>query len=175
LGISRSIQLKFNINNKDFLIFPYCKDLEKLKFTLENRSGKRVIYTYPNILQRLLVNNCPFNSKVESGVYEIPCKQCPLSYYGETLKAMKERINEHRRAVRNGNENSAIFRHINEKDHQIDWINSKIVFSSNDRRLNQFVEAFFIQENPNCNLAAGFFSLDSNTKNFMKKFLRNQH
>ena len=38
-------------------------------------------------------------------VYEIPCKDCDAIYIGETKRQFKQRLQEHRRTVRNGDTN----------------------------------------------------------------------
>ena len=41
-------------------------------------------------------------------VYEVPCASCDHVYIGETGRGLKERVKEHRYAVRMGNMNNGI-------------------------------------------------------------------
>ena len=63
-------------------------------------------------------------------VYQIPCKDCTSSYIGESERALKTRLKEHRR---NSNQDSstpatsAVAEHMRETAHHIEWDQVKIL------------------------------------------------
>ena len=65
------------------------------------------------------------------GVYIIPCKYCDLIYIGQTGKSLEVRLNQHKDAVRLAHGNNAIFEHLREINHVINWRAAKLVFNSN--------------------------------------------
>ena len=100
-------------------------------------NGVRVVNPSSNTLRRNLVKNKPSKSGVIcdamcSGVYTIPCKNCSSSYYGETGRSFVTRLEEHKRAVRNGYSNYATFKHVAATGHDLDWAESRLIFKSND-------------------------------------------
>ena len=61
-------------------------------------------------------------------VYEIPCKDCDAIYIGETKRQFKQRLQEHRRAVRNGDTNkNETTDHSRTNDHEFLWDDKKII------------------------------------------------
>ena len=53
-----------------------------------------------------------------SVVYKINCHDCDASYVGETERALKTRMSEHRRAIA---------QHAREHDHHINWTSTCVV------------------------------------------------
>jgi hypothetical protein len=78
-------------------------------------------------------------------VYVIPCKGCPSRYVGQTGRNLDVRIREHKNCVRTANENSAVFRHIQNKDHEIDWTSAKFVYNQNSKKKRLIVESTLIK------------------------------
>ena len=70
-------------------------------------------------------------------VYQIPCLDCTGIYIGETGRAYKTRLAEHKRDLRpenlakvddnNFNKKTALVKHVITKDHRVDWDYSKIL------------------------------------------------
>ena len=61
-------------------------------------------------------------------IYEIPCKDCDAVYIGETKRKFKQRVQEHKRAVKNGDVNkNEIADHSWSNDHEFDWNGKKII------------------------------------------------
>ncbi|XP_057291948.1 uncharacterized protein LOC130614539 [Hydractinia symbiolongicarpus] len=61
-------------------------------------------------------------------VYEIPCKDCDAVYIGETKRKFKQRVQEHMRAVRNGDvKKNEIADHSWSRSHQFNWDEKKII------------------------------------------------
>ena len=76
-----------------------------------------------------------------------------MCYVGETLKSLAVRISQHKYCIRSGNLDSAVFRHITECNHRIDWNSPSFIFKSKDKNLLRFVEALRMNNQPNFNRA----------------------
>ena len=70
---------------------------------------------------------------------------------------MEKRKYEHRRDIRVGNDKSAIFCHVRDYQHEIDFDRAKIVFSSDDYLKRRVVESSLISTTKNMNLSQGHF------------------
>ena len=70
-------------------------------------------------------------------VYQILCRDCTGIYIGETGRAYKTRLAEHKRDLKpanlakvddnNFNKKTALVKHVITKDHRVDWHHSKIL------------------------------------------------
>ena len=70
-------------------------------------------------------------------VYQIPCRDCTGIYIGETGRAYKTRLAEHKKDLKpanlakvddnNFNKKTALVKHVIAKDHRVDWDHSKIL------------------------------------------------
>ena len=90
-----------------------------------------------------------------AGVYKIPCKGCDKAYYGQTGRSLQNRINEHKRSVRYGQNNSAIFQHVASAGHQIGWDDATVIYKSSCVYKRKIIEAAVISQTDNMNLAQG--------------------
>lgn len=82
-----------------------------------------------NTLRDLL---CNLKDKVppeeQSGIYQIPCKDCPAVNIGQTRRKMKVRLKEHRSAVESSKPNeSGVAAHTAASNHTINWQNAKLI------------------------------------------------
>jgi hypothetical protein len=78
-------------------------------------------------------------------IYLIGCLDCEATYVGESKRRLKNRIVEHKAAVRNANgKDSALAEHAIDKLHTPDWDNLKIVSKSRDFKTRRFKEAVAI-------------------------------
>ncbi|XP_053692011.1 uncharacterized protein LOC128740493 [Sabethes cyaneus] len=96
---------------------------------LLKRHGFHVVHKSGNALQELLNNQ---KDKVppdeRSGIYEIPCQDCPAVYIGQTRRKFKTRLKEHRKAVENERPNdSSVAMHSICSKHNINWGNAKLL------------------------------------------------
>jgi hypothetical protein len=60
-------------------------------------------------------------------IYGIPCRECEAIYKGETSQPLKKRIWQHKNCVRNTDEHSAIFKHVQKTGHEIEWDSTRII------------------------------------------------
>ena len=71
--------------------------------------------------------NTPANPMNTKGVvYRIAC-ECGRVYVGETGRALKQRINEHKRAVKNADNNKGLAVHVTRTKHQIEWDEAEVL------------------------------------------------
>ena len=82
-------------------------------------------------------------------VYKINCRDCDASYVGETGRALKTRVSEHRRAVEKMNfSGSALAQHAWENHHHIDWTSACILGTESHYRSRLSREAIYIRRQP---------------------------
>ena len=82
-------------------------------------------------------------------VYKINCRNCDASYVGETKRALKTCVSEHRRAVEKMDFlGSALAQHAWEHDHHIDWTNACILDVESHYRSRLAREAIHIRRQP---------------------------
>ena len=82
-----------------------------------------------------------------------------LIYIGETGRAYKTRLAEHKRDLKpanlakvddnNFNKKTALVKHVITKDHRVDWDHSKILTFETDFTKRRFLESFFIHNSEN--------------------------
>ena len=80
-------------------------------------------------LRRILSHSkdCISDDDKSSVVYKINCCDCDASYVGETGRALKTQMSEHRRAVEKMDFSAfALAKHALEHDHHIDWTSTCI-------------------------------------------------
>ena len=104
--------------------------------------------------------------KKKVGVYQIPCKDCDKSYIGYTCRNLEQRKKEHQRAIRYGQQNSAIFNHVSNTNHSIDWNAACIVYNSSCPNKNKIIESSLIEQRSNFNMHKGSWRPDPVNKAF---------
>ena len=67
-------------------------------------------------------------SRKKGVVYEIPCEDCALTYVGETMRTLNDRIKEHRWHLEKGDIlKSAVAEHFGINDHNIQFNETKVI------------------------------------------------
>ena len=166
-----SITNEPKVVNKNTLVLPYFNGFQAIKSLLKTFNVS-VIFSYRNSVRDLLIKNSPkCNNNI---IYHIPCMDCPSFYIGQTSKDLNVRINQHKYSVRTGQTSNALFVHLSEKAHRINWPNSSIIARCNEFRSRNLLESAIIQitSKDNCNLSPGQFSLDPLIINMFKKDLK---
>ena len=156
---------RFPFDHQTNLILPYLKENKDTIGDLR-QLGYKTIFKYPNTIGKYLVKNSP-KEETNAGVYAIPCKECKLPYIGETGRDCEKRVSEHKRAVRNGDVNNALFAHMSQQNHPIDWENTKLIYKVKDEKKRKIVEAAVINSVKNVNLNDGFYKFDSLTTKYV--------
>ena len=90
----------------------------------------------------------------DAGLYCISCKNCKLKYIGETARNVQKRIFEHKRDIRLGNLNNALFLHIYKSDYNFDFNAATKLAHIHQKRLREIFEADAISLFP----STGFFN-----------------
>ena len=83
---------------------------------------------------------------IKGVVYLIPCSECSAVYIGETGRTLKERLAEHKRAVRMENVNNGIAVHSLKTGHSIAWEKAKITHRETLWQRGKVKEAIRIQK-----------------------------
>ena len=79
-------------------------------------------------------------------VYQYEC-ECGKIYIGETCRSVRTREMEHKRAIRNMDENhSGISKHVLETAHRIAWEGVKILAYESDWKKRKIKEGIFIDK-----------------------------
>ena len=76
-------------------------------------TGRETVMSSRSTLRSSLVKvKQPRPDRKKKGVvYEVPCKDCPRVYIGETGRTLKKRISEHKTAVKNNDPKNGIAVH----------------------------------------------------------------
>ena len=71
-------------------------------------------------------------------------------------------MKQHKNSVRYGHENSAVFCHLRDNDHPINWQGSKELIFSDDFYSRNMLESILIKltRNDNINISSGLFNID---------------
>ena len=93
-----------NERPKTTLTLPYISGLsEAIRRILNPLEVKVVFCPLRNLRQMLVYPKDPATAEEHKGViYSIPCQDCTNVYIGQTGRCLKQRLSEHRRALRNG-------------------------------------------------------------------------
>ena len=91
-----------------------------------------------------------FGQDLFTGVtYKINCKDREKVYIGQTSRALRSRIREHKRAVFTGEENSLLARHCLQNKHEFDFDDVKIMDGYSQWSCRLFLEAWHSISEPN--------------------------
>ena len=146
--------------HKKTLLLPYSEEITtSTKSLLQDQIN--IIHSYPNTVHKKVVNvHQRQQDNHTPGVYCLPCKDCDLSYVGQTGRDLDTRLTEHKRAIKYAQENSAVFQHVSQHNHRIDWHKAGLVFKSGCSYRRKIIEASLIAYVPNFNLSKGQWSPD---------------
>jgi hypothetical protein len=129
------------VENLSYKITRILKKVDIRTVMIPGISLKNILCTIKDKIPNEETSNC---------IYQIGCTECDASYTGETKRRIKNRMTEHRAAVRNGNDkDSALAEHAINKLHPPDWASMKIVSKARDFRTRRFKEATEILNQPN--------------------------
>ena len=153
LGRNRDILPLSNV-----LILPYDPNFVKVKQFLK-LLDINLVFSFRSTLKCLLIKNSP--KCTDCCIYKIPCS-CGKFYVGQTCKTLQTRLKQHKNSVRYGHENSAVFCHLRDNDHPINWQGSKELIFSNDFYSRNILESILIKltKNENINISSGLFNID---------------
>ena len=108
----------------------------------------------------------------DSVVYQIPCGNCDLSYFGETGRGLHTRTYEHRNDLKSHRTSNALVVHSDKYGHLPNWGMVKTLHKRLERRKRKIVEAAYISSYPCCNNRDGFIKLARTTSWLILQELR---
>ena len=155
---SNSVREPFN--NQNLLVLPYNKCLENVPKFCKNFNIK-VIFRYSNTLKSLLIRNSP---RVSHGcIYRVPCMNCNCFYIGQSGKGLETRIKQHKYSVRMGQMSNALFLHVNDFNHRVDWDGSEVILYCDNIVKRNVIESALIKSYNGdlLNISQGIYKLDS--------------
>ena len=112
--------------------------------------GVKAIFKPQSTMQQQLVRvkqKMPEEKKKEV-VYQVPCKDCPKVYIGETKRTLKIRISEHKQAVKKGDEKNGIAVHAHTTNHNINWEGARVHGTARGFWKRRTMEAIQIRTEP---------------------------
>ena len=140
------------------LFLPYVQGLsEKIQIACRKLGIKTIFKsggTLRNILTRVKTKTPELRKK--GVVYRVPCRDCGVSYIGETGRSLQKRIIEHKYAVKTNNRMNGIAVHAWNMEHRPDWDATEILETEPHYWRRRILEAIWIQKTPQtCNLDCG--------------------
>ena len=145
---------------KNVLVVPYNDRLNEIRPILKNLNIN-LVFSFRNTIKNVLIQNSPYKSM--GCVYKINCKGCPQFYIGQTGRALNKRVYEHKYAISRADQYNALFCHVNQTNHIIDW-NSCIKIISNNKYYERLIlESIIIKltKENNVNLSPGKYIIDA--------------
>ncbi len=122
---------------------------------LLSRSVGRVV-SHPKTIRKLLNMKFRQNLKSNGGVYCISCNNSKIKYISETSGKPLKCLYEHKRDIRLGNFNNALFLHISEINHNFNFDAATMLAHIHNKRLRQIFEARAISLLRSVNSHSGF-------------------
>ena len=95
----------------------------------------------------------------DAGVYYIPCKNCKLSYIGETSRNLHVHLKEYKRDFGFGNLNNALLQHISQSNHNFDFNPAKKLIYIHHKRLRRIFVTGAILLCNSVNTRPGFYNI----------------
>ncbi len=105
------------------LHLPYVKGVSERIEKMCRPLGVRTVMKSTNTLRSSLVKvkQARPDRKTKGVVYEVPCKDCPCVYIGETGRTLEKRLSEHKTAVKKHDTKNGIAVHSWANQHQVNW------------------------------------------------------
>ena len=111
----------------------------------------------------------PKKENSDSIVYKIPCGKCDKSYFGETGRGLKTRVQEHRNDLRNHRTSKAIVLHADQDGHLPKWSEARALHANLTKMQRWILEAAYIRTEPITNVSPGFFKLHNSIAERIKQ------
>ena len=95
----------------------------------------------------------------DTSVYFILCKDCKLKYIAETSRNLHIRLKEHKRDIRIGNSNNALFLHISQSNYNFDFNSAQMLIYIHIKSLRRIFEAAAISFSNSLDTHPGFYNI----------------
>ena len=118
-----------NSERPKILSLPYCHGLSERIQRVCGRIGVKAVFKSHHTLREKLTRvKTPRPDLLKrSVVYEVPCLDCEKVYVGETKRNLKQRLMEHKGAVRREDRKNGIATHAWDEDHRVNWQEARVV------------------------------------------------
>ena len=103
-----------------------------------------LIFKNSNTIRKILIKNSPVE-EFNGCVYEIPCNNCDRFYVGQAGKNLEKRTKQRKYSVRTGQESSAVFCHVRDKNHVIDFDSTRIIMKCRDYHDRKIIKSAIIR------------------------------
>ncbi len=96
-----------------------------------------------NITRKCFIvkNSSVLNCEARNVIYLITCKKCGLQYVGQTKRAFKQRMWEHKNSIKKNTLNTLIVNHFNSNDHTIEDFSAQIIEVIGDNSKRTLIQA----------------------------------
>ena len=133
-----------------FISAPYIPRVSETAARILKRGNVFLAHSPSNTLRRQLMKIKDKRSKEDTSgvVYSIPCKDCHLSYVGETGRKLGIRLSEHERDLRlKNNPRSHVFQHQRDTGHSMDLDATQILYHAKNTEKRMFLESWATNAN----------------------------
>ena len=146
-SLNRPPSIENNEVRLRYVSVPYIKGTYERVQRALSKHNIRLASKPSNTLQRKL-NNAKQRTpapETTTAVYKINCNECDAHYIGETKKQVRDRIKEHQNNIRIGEQNSMIFQHVANNNHNMDFSNPTVLAKNQHPRGRRILETFYSQ------------------------------
>ena len=146
--LTRLTPISNKIGTSWYIKIPYYPHLTSNLQPIFTPFNMKIAFSSKNSIGALLGSpKDPVPPKQKSGVYKIPCDDCPASYIGQSRRAIQVRAKEHIAHFRNNRlGKSAVADHIYETGHFLDPDKVTLLKETNWPLLDSF-ESIYIHKN----------------------------
>ena len=106
------------------MFVPYVRGVSEKLENVCAPLGVNTIFRHQKTLRSMLTEvkqKTPMEKK-RNVVYDVPCRDCQLTYIGQTTRrTMKKRMTEHKYDVKTGDPKNGIAVHVQKTQHSIEW------------------------------------------------------
>ena len=136
-----------------YFSLPYIQDLtQSLEKILTKKTGIKIagkhILKINNTFSRL--KDVDENIKKSNVVYSLKCHDCDRNYVGQTSTVLRDRITRHKSDIRHQKNSCALAEHVLINDHNIVFLNVKVINTENNYNKRAFLEMVEIFLDENC-------------------------
>ena len=140
-----------NNENFKYVSVPYIKGASERVDKILQRYGYKLGHHLTHTLESKLskLKDMRPDSDKCGVIYKIKCNECNHVYIGETGKELYKRVSEHKLAVRRGDNLSAIYHHISETGHSMNWDHTEVLAQQNTAEKRRILESMYSNNNNN--------------------------
>ena len=127
---------KLKVNNRPRIVLPFVEELKPVMKNFFNKFHTDIIYSTVNKFRRFIKlgkDKCKTGENTNV-VYRVDCNDCDATYVGQTGRRLDIRIREHKKRCEKYDMNNALYTHISETNHSINF--NKVKILDKESRLN---------------------------------------